>query len=356
MIELRVITDLQYGSCGKGLLAGYLAKKHRPDTIVTAWGPNSGHTFIDKDGNKMVNTALPNGIVADSVKQVLIGPGSVIDPYKFLAELHEREQYINHGIRLLIHEHAAVTWPDQAKEEAKYAYRIGSTMKGVGEAMIAKIRRDPLHPAVAKHQLMGTALEQYVVPRAQYDAALDRAESVILEGAQGFSLGINSGFYPYTTSRECTTAQLLSDCAIPMGGIPPNNFTVYGAARTYPIRVSNRTINGVGEDPQHGMQIFSSGPCYPDQREIQWADLGLKPELTTVTKLPRRVFTFSKQQMRDACCMNGVDVVFLNFCNYDPAPNGLTSADLSDWVVKSVGATVITGWGPKETDIREEYR
>ena len=42
-----LICDMQYGSTGKGLLAGYLAMNHGPDTLMTAWGPNSGHTYVN---------------------------------------------------------------------------------------------------------------------------------------------------------------------------------------------------------------------------------------------------------------------------------------------------------------------
>ena len=79
MKNVHFIVDMQFGSCGKGLFAGFLAHKVQPDTIVTAWAPNAGHTFRDdKAGINMVNIALPNGIVAPSVKRVMFGPGSVI--------------------------------------------------------------------------------------------------------------------------------------------------------------------------------------------------------------------------------------------------------------------------------------
>jgi hypothetical protein len=63
----------------------------------------------------------------------------------------------------------------------------------------------------------------------------------------------------------------------------------------------------------------SSGPGYPDQREIDWSQIGVEPELTTVTKLPRRLFTFSQQQLTEAHWHNGgywKTSLFLNFCNY----------------------------------------
>ena len=84
---------------------------------------------------------------------------------------------------------------------------------------------------------------------------------------------------------------------------------VIGTCRTYPIRVANRFDT-------HGTQVGYSGPCYGDQVEITFEEIGQKTELTTVTKLPRRIFTFSRKQIREAIEYNGAREVFLNFVNY----------------------------------------
>jgi adenylosuccinate synthase len=75
------------------------------------------------------------------------------------------------------------------------------------------------------------------------------------------------------------------------------------AIRTFPIRVGN-TLDGY------------SGGWYPDQTEITWDELGVKPEYTTVTKRIRRVATFSWGQFDDALHANDPDFVFINFLNY----------------------------------------
>lgn len=347
MKRLYVISDLQFGSCGKGLFAGYLAKTLMPDVIVTAWAPNAGHTFIDSDGRKFVNIALPNGIVSPNLNKILLGPGSVINPEQLLAELNA---YADLGVKdkLMIHPHAAVVTQQHRDEEAAYAFKIGSTMKGVGEAVIQKIRRDPSEQNVAKVDLFGTELEQYVCTVGEYNRAIDSAHTGLLEGAQGFSLSMNQGFYPYTTSRDCTVTQLLSDCAIPF-----NRGAVfsYGVCRTYPIRVANRY-------DADGNQIGTSGPCYADQEELRWEDIGREPELTTVTKLPRRVFSWSTEQIEQAIRMNGVRSVFMNFVNYLPeGSNGqafwqrvadITCAGASlGWVGHGPAVGDVESWGEK---------
>jgi hypothetical protein len=126
---------------------------------------------------------------------------------------------------------------------------------------------------------------------------LREAEHVIVEGAQGYGLSMYHGFYPYTTSRDVSVWQILADCGIPHDLLPTvmdlPDITVIGTCRTYPIRVANRFDT-------HGTQVGYSGPCYDDQLEISFEEIGQKVELTTVTKLPRRIFTFSEKQITEA--------------------------------------------------------
>lgn len=346
MKQLHYIVDLQFGSTGKGLLAGKMAEEIRPDTLITAWGPNAGHTYIDATGEKYVNIALPNGIVSPDLKRILIGPGSIINPEIMMAEIRQYERLLD-GVEILIHPHAAVVTEAMREAERKYGFQIGSTMKGVGEAVINKIRRDPRNINIAREALKLHVLEEHVVTEQEYNAAVNEAEIAIVEGAQGYSLSINHGFYPYTTSRDCTVQQLNVDCGLPRKiGCQP---MVHGVARTFPIRVANRFDD-------EGKQIGTSGPCYPDQREITWDELGMKPELTTVTKLPRRIFTFSEQQVAEAICMNGVDNVFLNFANYmgdrldDHYPEKLN--EIIDAIDRYAHVRWL-GWGPSALDVED---
>ena len=69
--------------------------------------------------------------------------------------------------------------------------------------------------------------------------------------------------------------------------------------RTLPIRVGG-----------------TSGDCYADQEELTWEELDLPPERTTVTNRVRRIFTYSKMQIEEACWWCRPDLVFLNFANY----------------------------------------
>ena len=348
MHTLAVIVDMQFGSCGKGLLAGYLAHKLKPDALITAWAPNAGHTFIDAAGVKMVNIAMPNGMVSPSVTRIFIGPGSIINPEIMLSEMERYKSMLN-GVRILIHENAAVVAERHREAEAATMFKIGSTMKGCGEALIEKIKRAPGSNITARDALRNTELAQYVVPAHTYDDEMDRVRIGLVEGAQGFGLSLNQGTWPYTTSRDCTVNQLLSDCSIPANA--RMSLQTYGVCRTFPIRVSNRYN-------KDGVQIGSSGPCLPDQQEIPWSTIGREPELTTVTRLPRRLFTFSAEQVRSAMRMNGIDTVFLNFVNYlKDLDGGKQEFRRIVAAIEECGQDAATiGWlgvGPQVTDIIE---
>lgn len=345
--EARVIVDLQFGSTGKGLIAGYLAETSPCDTVVAAWRPNAGHTYINDNGQKFIHTMLPNGVVSPALERILIGPEAAINPDALAKELIEAEALLGVSLidRLFIHANAAVVTDRHREDERKFV-RIGSTMKGSAEAVIEKMRRDPDGRATVgqNRPALGFKVADRVVSADTYDRELDKGRIIQVEGAQGFSLGVNQRFYPHATSRECTAAQVLSDCAIPRSFM---DVKVVGALRTYPIRVANRfaddceaIVGGVkcGHRATHvnhssmyggpvsGLyahgfqprQIGTSGPFYPDQEEITFESIGQKTELTTVTKLPRRLFTFSEIQIADAVRASSPDMLFLNFMNYLP--------------------------------------
>ncbi len=329
------IVDLQYGSTGKGALAGYLAKRWGPDTVMSAFGPNSGHTFIDADGRKHVNIMLPNGIVGPNVRTVMIGPGALINAPLMWGEI-ERYRGLGYIPDIVIHENACVVQARHQEAEADLG-SIGSTQKGTGAALQQKISRKG--SIIARDALKGTPLEGLVVSVPEYNDILDRAKCVQIEGCQGFSLSINQGFYPYVTSRDCTFAQLMADVAYPRRSLQqePRMVECYGVARTFPIRVNNKT--------------GTSGPGYHDQEEISFADLGLEPELTTVTKLPRRIFTYSREQIRQAIRMNGCQGVFLNFCNYFRGNNAKVD-EIIQWIAEDTATPVRwLGYGATENDI-----
>lgn len=347
MEKCDIVVDLQYGSTGKGLLVGYLANTGPYDTVVTAWAPNAGHTYIDTEGRKFVHTHLANGVAGRCVRTILLGPGSLINPATLLAEIEQCRDIIDEKkIRIMIHPHAAIVTERHIEEEAGPMTKIGSTKKGVGAAMIQRIRRNPDDMNVASEFI--DVLGPYVVTTDAYRQALHEAEYVLIEGAQGYGLSMYHGFYPYTTSRDVSTWQILADAGVQMADVfdkyGTSKVRVYGTCRTYPIRVANRF-------DEQGTQVGYSGPCYDDQIEISFEDIGQKTELTTVTKLPRRIFTFSGKQIYEAIRHNGAYSVFLNFVNY--VQSEIELINILERIERKEARVRWIGTGPTHYDVYE---
>lgn len=325
MKDVIMVVDLQFGSTGKGQIAGTVGRKWQPDTVVCANGPNAGHTYVWTDGahtRKIVHTVLPVTSVLPSVRNILLGPGAVLDIGRLGSEIDAIPDLLENR-QLIIHPNASIVTQDHRDREKSFV-GIGSTMKGTAEAVIAKMRRSDYSIARDWAATLGSQSIiargfRVVVDEDSYNAALDSSDRLLVEGAQGASLSMHSRFYPHCTSRDVSINQIWADCRLPartqsqrwghMGEV-----NIIGVCRTYPIRVANRYN-------ERGEQIGYSGDCYPDQKEIQWADIGREPELTTVTKLPRRLFTFSIKQILESCRYNGPTSIALTFCDYLPSHN-----------------------------------
>ncbi len=297
-----VLVDGQYGSTGKGLAASLLAEMfaHRIDTAVSNAGPNSGHTSYYGD-EKIVLTQLPTfAVTARKMGEHVMAymdAGAIVDMEKMGKEI------IEHGMTdyTFVNPNAAVVTDLGVQEEQRLSDRIGSTGKGTGAALATKIMR-------AKGATVGTTrmmdrpdIFKFALPpqniRTRYDNFdFWRDTKSFVEVSQGFSLSINAdGFYPYCTSRDCTVAQAMSDANMHPSYLHRTMMVV----RCHPIRVGG-----------------NSGPCYPDQMEIDWKDIGVEPERTTVTNKVRRIFTWSPEQYVKALIANQPDYVFVNFLNY----------------------------------------
>jgi hypothetical protein len=116
---------------------------------------------------------------------------------------------------------------------------------------------------------------------------------------------------------------------IPLRGL---DLTVIGTCRVHPIRVGN-TPDGY------------SGDWYPDQEEITWEEIGIEAELTTVTKRPRRIASWSWHQIVDALNDCDPDEIFLNFCNYDQ--------EEAISIASKIPEIAYMGYGAKRCDIVE---
>lgn len=309
--EVKVVCDLQFGSTGKGVIVGRIAQDWHPTAVATGWGTNAGHTMITNFHGKRIATQVASAAVVGSVNTVYVGGGSLINPFKFSEELDEvqaiRKDLGYNPVQIVIVDTAALILPQHEQAESGLS-SIGSTMKGNSAAMVQKLSRNVIGSNVIgmSRTLLHGRDDISITNMSNYVALMFEESRILLEGAQGFSLGLNQMFYPYCTSRECTPQQLCTESGVPYSWVSE----IIGCLRTYPIRVANR------HDPVTNKQIGFSGHCYPDQKETTFESIGEAVEKTTVTNLPRRIFTFSRDQIEDAIMQCSPSGLFLNFCNY----------------------------------------
>lgn len=334
---IHCVVDGQFGSTGKGALSAWLAEQAFNDVenfhfggSLYSGGPNSGHTcyFGDK---QIVLKQLPTFSVYMShyhlIIPVYLTAGAIID-----RDILRKEAEEYPDIPIFVHPNAAiVTDEDRKAEEIGSIAEVAGTRSGTGWALIRKIMRKPL--AIAKNSL-GNIATNVVLLNHRIKPELD---AYFMEVSQGFSLGINSEFYPKVTSRECTVMQGLADARIP----PRHLARTYMAIRTFPIRVGN--IDG-----------YSSGDWYPDQYETSWEAIGATPEITTVTKRVRRVASFSMNQFFDACYANCPDFVFVSHADYIDNGELIALTENLEFARETMGQDFefIFGFGPKVSDIR----
>ena len=329
--KFNIVTDGQWGSCGKGAVTTALAFKYRPEFLSTTNMSNAGHTAVYYDERKFIAKALPSATALNYwtineeptqiySPKIIVGPTAAFDMDQLLKEVEICKLAQN---QLFIHPRAGVITEQHKEAECDNASgtkHIASTMQGCGAFLADKIMRRP-HLKLARDY---EELKQYTVKEAIDDPTnciplwLQRQMlsgfTVLHEGSQGFSLDINHGsHYPQCTSRSTSAMQNASDMGINHRQIGD----VYLVIRPYPIRVGNVVENG--------QVVGYSGDCYNDHEEMTWEQVakaaGAPPEvmageLTTVTKRLRRVFGFSKQQLVEAAAVNGASKIALNFANY----------------------------------------
>lgn len=307
----------QFGSEGKGLIVGHIAKDYSAHVRVGA--ANAGHTLYTRNAThppdydadawqKHVMQQLPCAAYANPRARLYIGPGALISP-----GILEHEYNINwswrvrKGIRspqVFVDSRAHVIQEEHIEREqaSTLAERIGSTStiarEGIGAAQAARVMRDESCELVHQTKRLPPVDVVNVASR------LARENNILLEGTQGYGLSNTNGNFPYVTSRNTTAAGLCADA-----GVAPTRLDrVILVCRTYPIRVAG-----------------NSGPFAAGSEEIEWGDIGIDPEKerTTVTKKIRRVATFSMEQVQEAAAVNGATEIALTFADYlDPDIRG----------------------------------
>lgn len=320
-VHCVVVVGAQWGDEGKGKIVDVLAE--RADLVVRyQGGANAGHTVHTSSGEFVLHQ-IPSGILQGAV--CVVGNGVVLDPETFFTELDTlsaRGVKLEH--KLFVSDRAHLTLPyhkllDRARERLE---KIGTTGRGIGPTYEDKFGRrgvrvgDLRHLArtqevvaarlaaanqmlellsfaeradAAAHRQLLERIAPRLLPlavdagRVVYDA-LQRGESVLLEGAQGALLDVDHGTYPYVTSSNTTAG----GAAVGSGIGPTAIDAVLGVVKAYTTRVGN-------------------GPL-PTEAEPAMAERirQLGGEFGATTGRPRRCGWFDAVVVRYAVRVNGL--------------------------------------------------
>ena len=270
-MTVRIVIGAQYGDEAKGKITDYLAADARY-VVRTGGGPNAGHTIHLPQGSVVLHQ-LSAGVLRRGVAGIS-GPGMVIQPLRLLEEMRELEEkkmllgeiVISDRAHVLLPLHEAEdVWEDALRARADPSRRLGTTGRGIGPAYADRYGRwgirygELSHLDTLRARLDMLYERKRLVPdlpaRAELErslleagerlapyvrdvdpilfGALERAESILLEGAQSALLDIDFGTYPYVTSSHPTSAGALVG-----SGLPPQCVTgVIGVAKAYATRV-----------------------------------------------------------------------------------------------------------------------
>jgi adenylosuccinate synthase len=320
-MKFDVVVGLQYGSEAKGLVCNALSMKRKYDACVSVNSCQSGHTFYDKKGRKVVNRQLPTSFA--NCKHIIIGPGALIKPHVLKEEVEMLEDMGYRIRKRLFIDHSATVIPDNAsKFEKTLVKNIGSTGEGVGYAMQQRVMRTAKTVGNMKDffNRFGTVTNVWTM--------YDDYRNVLLEGTQGFGLSLIHGQYPHVTSRDTSTGTLITGAGLPINKLRD----VYGVMRTYPIRV--------------GTVVKSSGPMY---KELTWEKIAKRAgydydiaEKTTVTGRIRRVGEIDYHMLYKAIKLTGVNKLAITFMNYldadlekvDSRSKLLANKTAKEWLIR----------------------
>jgi len=327
--KITVIVGAQWGDEGKGKITDYFAGES--DYVVRYHGGNNaGHTVI-VNGSTYILHLIPSGVLYDHPVSV-IGNGVVVDPDALLNEL----QYLNKkGIqpRLNISDRAHVIMPyhkqmDAALTNHQGTLAAGSTMRGIAPVYADKMLRhgirmidlaDPdilkekLHKAYQFNYKLISAISDQVIQEdeksiykeyclygkklAPYikDVSLElycaqqNGKAILFEGAQGISLDIDHGIYPYTTSSNSIAGNIATGTGVSFRDID----RIIGVTKAYISRV------GIGPLPTE----------LPLEKGDDLREKG--KEYGTTTGRPRRVGWLDLVQVRQAVRVNGLTEIAL---------------------------------------------
>ena len=327
--EITAIVGAQWGDEGKGKITDFFAGES--DYVVRFHGGNNaGHTVI-VNGETYKLHLIPSGIVYGEPISV-IGNGVVVDPKALLDEI---DYVIQKGIKpkLMVSDRAHVIMPyhislDNALSNHQADLAAGSTGRGIapvyadkmfrnGIRMIDLLEQEVFHEKLEKgysfsKKLIRDALEEpfdlnleeifetyvkYGEKLSTYicDTSVELykahklGKSILFEGAQGISLDVDHGVYPYTTSSNTAAGHVSTGTGVSFREIKK----IIGVVKAYLSRVGESPLpTELHGDDAHTLREKGS-------------------EYGTTTGRPRRVGWLDLVQVRQAVRVNGLTEIAL---------------------------------------------
>jgi adenylosuccinate synthase len=242
-----IVQGSQWGSEGKGMVAGALCRTRRVDCAVRTGAVNAGHT-VYKDGKAYKMQQLPVGWVAGDDCTLIIGPGAYVHPeilsneVKMVREAgYEGRIFVDHRAGLHLPEHT-----ERAGMSGRH-YLIGATGKGCSEAIVDRIKGrgkggqlfvDWFERECGGGKYGETAKGwEFADTVSLLHDAYDAGDQILLEGTQGSMLDLYLGPYPYTTHKQTLASQWVTEAGLS----PGMQYEIVAVARTYPIRVAGNS-------------------------------------------------------------------------------------------------------------------
>ena len=269
-----VLIGAQWGDEGKGKATDLLGEQAQW-VVRYQGGNNAGHTVVLPDGQDFALHLIPSGILTPGVTNV-IGNGVVVDPGVLLEELAGLEERGVDTSRLLLSADAHLIMPyhvaiDRVTERYLGKKQIGTTGRGIGpcyqdkiarvgvrmqDLLDEKILRQKVEAALdIKNQILVKVYNRRAIDAEEVvdtvlgqaekfagriadsklliNKALERGETVLLEGSQGTLLDVDHGTYPFVTSSNPTAGGASAG-----SGVGPTKINaVIGILKAYTTRV-----------------------------------------------------------------------------------------------------------------------
>ena len=327
--KITTIVGAQWGDEGKGKITDFFASES--DYVVRFHGGNNaGHTVI-VNGKTFKLHLIPSGVIYGEPLSV-IGNGVVVDPKALINEIGYLK---NKGIepKLIVSDRAHVIMPyhialDGALSNHQEDLAAGSTNRGIAPVYADKMYRngirmiDLLEPDVFNEKLSkgynfnkglienalgrsldytkkeiyetyieyGKILKPYISDVSlELFEAYNKGKNILFEGAQGMSLDVDHGIYPYTTSSNTAAGHVSIGTGVSFKSV---NRTI-GVVKAY--------LSRVGESP------------LPTELKDKTADYIRESggEYGTTTGRPRRIGWLDLVQVRQAVRVNGLTEIAL---------------------------------------------